>query len=138
MTLLSGFGIKFPPRTMNYVRSFFLNFLIVFFIDRVAPGVEVVNFEQVPNIGADILFSLIIGFLNSSIFFFLALLELSITHLKMAIMSFIVSFGGFLVIAIIPFGVRVVNPWGVIIGGGVVWAVALLTNFLEWKHYQKN
>lgn len=120
---------------MNYARSFFLNFLIVFFIDRVAPGVEITNFENVPNIGADILFSLIIGFLNSSIFFFLALLELSITNLRMAIMSFIVSFGGFLVIAIIPFGVRVVNPWGVIIGGGVVWAIAVLTNHLEWKHY---
>lgn len=121
---------------MNYVRSFFLNFLVVFFIDRVAPGVEIESFEQVPNIGADILFSLIIGFLNSSIFFFLALLELSITNLRMAIMSFIVSFGGFLIIAVIPFGVRVVNPWGVIIGGGVVWAVALLTNHLEWKHYK--
>ncbi len=120
---------------MNYARSFFLNFLIVFFIDRVAPGVEIANFENVPNIGADILFSLIIGFLNSSIFFFLALLELSITNLKMAIMSFIVSFGAFLVIAIVPFGVRVVNPWGVIIGGGVVWAMAVLTNHLEWKHY---
>ena len=122
---------------MNYVRSFFLNFLIVFFIDRVAPGVEIASFEQVPNIGADILFSLIVGFLNSSIFFFLALLELSITHLRLAIISFIVSFGAFLVIAIIPFGVRVVNPWGVIIGGGVVWGVALLTNCLEWKHYKK-
>lgn len=122
---------------MNYVRSFFLNFLVVFFIDRVAPGVEIESFEQVPNIGADILFSLIIGFLNSSIFFFLALLELSITNLRMAIMSFIISFGAFLIIAIIPFGVRVVNPWGVIIGGGVVWAVAVLTNHLEWKHYKK-
>lgn len=120
---------------MNYARSFFLNFLIVFFVDRVAPGVEIASFENVPNIGADILFSLIVGFLNSSIFFFLALLELSITNLRMAIMSFIVSFGAFLVIAIIPFGVRVVNPWGVIIGGGVVWAMAVLTNHLEWKHY---
>jgi hypothetical protein len=120
---------------MNYARSFFLNFLIVFFIDRVAPGVEIANFENVPNIGADILFSLIIGFLNSSIFFFLALMETSITNLRMAIMSFVVSFGGFLAIAIVPFGVRVVNPWGVIIGGGVVWAIAVLTNHLEWKHY---
>lgn len=121
---------------MNYVRSFFLNFLIVFFIDRVAPGVEIANFENVPNIGADILFALIIGFLNSTIFFFLALLELSITAFKIAIMSFVVSFGAFIIIAIVPFGVRVVNPWGVLVGGGVVWGIALLTNLLEWKHYK--
>ncbi len=121
---------------MNYLRSFFLNFLIVFFIDRVSPGLEIDNFENVPNIGADILFALIIGFLNSSIFFFLALLELSITNLKIVVMSFIVSFSAFIIIAIVPFGVRVVSPWGVIIGGGVVWGVALMTNLLEWKHYK--
>lgn len=121
---------------MNYLRSFFLNFLIVFFIDRVSPGLEIANFENVPNIGADILFALIIGFLNSSIFFFLALLELSITNLKIVVMSFIVSFSAFIIIAIVPFGVRVVSPWGVIIGGGVVWGVALMTNLLEWKHYK--
>lgn len=121
---------------MSYLRSLFLNFLIVFFVDRVAPGVEITNYEQVPNIGADILFSLIVGFLNASIFFFFALLEMKITDLKLGLISFIVSFGAFLTIAIIPFGVRVVNPWGVIIGGGIVWFVAFLTNHLEWKHYK--
>lgn len=120
---------------MNYLRSFFLNFLIVFFVDRVAPGVEIASFEQVPNIGADIFFALVVGFLNSSIFFFLVLLEAAITNFKMALMSFVVSFGAFLLIAIVPFGVRVVNPWGVLIGGGIVWLVAVLTNHLEWKHY---
>lgn len=122
---------------MNYVRSFFLNFLIVFFVDRVAPGVEVTTFENVPNIGADILFSLIVGFLNASVFFFLVILELAITNLKLAIFTFIISFSAFIIIAIVPFGVRVVNPWGVIIGGFVVWAVAFLSNHLEWKHYKK-
>ena len=122
---------------MNYLRSFFLNFLIVFFVDRAAPGVEIASFEQVPNIGADILFSLVLGFLNSSIFFFLALLELKISNFRMALMSFIVSFGAFIAIAIVPFGVRVVSPIGVIFGGGVVWAMAVLTNYLEWKHYKQ-
>lgn len=122
---------------MNYVRSFFLNFLIVFFVDRVAPGIEVVSYEQVPNIGADILFSLIVGFLNASVFFFFALLELEISLIKLAITTFIVSFLAFIVIAIVPFGVRVVSPWGVIIGGFIVWGVAFLTNYLEWKHYKR-
>lgn len=122
---------------MNYVRSFFLNFLIVFFVDRVAPGIEIARFEGVPSIGADILFSLIIGFLNASVFFFLAILELKITDLKLGIITFIISFLAFIVIAIVPFGVRVVSPWGVITGGVIVWGVAFLTNHLEWKHYKK-
>ena len=122
---------------MNYVRSLFLNFLIVFFIDRAAPGITIESYEQVPNIGADILFSLIVGFLNASIFFFLAILELKITNFKLALFSFVISFAAFITIAIIPFGVRVVSPWGVIVGGGVVWIVSFFTNYLEWKHYEK-
>lgn len=122
---------------MSYLRSLFLNFLIVFFVDRVAPGVEIADFENVPNIGADILFSLIVGFLNASIYFFLVLLELPITKLKLALFTFVISWGAFITIAIVPFGVRVVNVWGVILGGGIVWFVAYLTNYLEWRHDQK-
>lgn len=122
---------------MNYLRSLFLNFLVVFFIDRVAPGLEISLYEQVPNIGADILFSLIVGFLNASVYFFLAILELKITNFKLGLFTFIVSFVAFLAIAIIPFGVRVVSPWGVVIGGGVVWLVAFVTNYLEWKQSLK-
>ncbi|MBX7065671.1 MAG: phage holin family protein [Parachlamydiales bacterium] len=122
---------------MNYLRSLFLNFLIVFFIDRVSPGVEIQNYENVPNIGADILFSLIVGFFNASVYFFFALMEMPISNLKIGIITFIISFSAFIIIAIVPFGVRVVNPWGVIIGGLVVWLVAFMTNHLEWKHYNK-
>ncbi|MBU6447014.1 MAG: phage holin family protein, partial [Verrucomicrobia bacterium] len=90
---------------MNYLRSLFLNFLIVFFIDRVSPGVEIQNYENVPNIGADIFFSLVVGFLNASVYFFFTLLELPITNLKLGITTFIISFGAFLIIALVPFGV---------------------------------
>lgn len=122
---------------MNYVRSLFLNFLIVFFIDRVAPGIEIQNFENVPNVGADILFSLVVGFLNASVYFFFSLMETTITHLKMGLTTFIISFGAFSIIALVPFGVRVVSPLGVIVGGLVVWLVAFMTNHLEWKFYNR-
>jgi uncharacterized membrane protein YvlD (DUF360 family) len=123
---------------VNYLRSLFLNFLVVFFVDRVIPGIHVANFENVPDIGDDILFSFLVGFLNASIFFFFALLGLKITDAKLAIASFVISFGSFLLIALFPFGVQVLNAWGVIFGGAIVWGVSLLTNHLEWKHYQKN
>lgn len=122
---------------MNYLRSLFINFLIVFFVDRVAPGVEIMNYEQVPSIGADLFFSVVVGFLNASIFFFLALLEISITRLKLALFTLAISFGSFILIALVPFGVRVVSPWGVIVGGGIVWIVAYVTNYLEWRYTLK-
>jgi len=118
---------------MNYIRSLFLNFLVVFFIDRAGPGVEILNYEDVPNIGADILFSAIVGFLNASVFPFFAILELKVTSFKLGLINFIISFGAFITIAIIPFGVRVVNIWGVLIGGTVVFATAFVTNYLEWQ-----
>lgn len=121
---------------MNYLRSLFLNFLIVFFVDRVIPGVTIANYEDVPNIGADILFSLVVGFLNASIFFFLTILESEITKLKLFIFSFVISFGSFLAIAIFPFGVSVESPLGFILGGGIVCLVSYFSNILEWQHYK--
>lgn len=123
---------------MNYLRALFFNFLIVFFVNRVVPGIQIENFEEVPNIGADILFALIVGFFNASIFFFLALLELKITLARLLWISACISFCAFSLIAFVPFGVRVVDFAGWLLGGGIVWICAAFTNYLEWKHYAKN
>jgi uncharacterized membrane protein YvlD (DUF360 family) len=117
---------------MNYLRSLFLNFLVVFFVDRMIPGIQISQFEDVPNVGADILFSLIVGFLNASIFPFYAIMEIPFSVLKLAIISFFISFGAFTVIAFIPFGVQAVSFWGVLLGGFIVWGTACLCNYLEW------
>ena len=119
---------------MTYLRSLFINFLIVFFVDRVAPGMEIDSFEQVPNIGADLLFSLIVGFLNASVFPLLFILEMNITLLRMGLMTFVITFVCFLAISIFPFGVRVVSPAGFFVGGSIVWAISFFSNYLESKH----
>ncbi len=122
---------------MNYLRSLFLNFLVVFFVDRVSPGVEIIYFEQIPDIGADILFSVLVGFLNASIFPFLMILELNPGKMKIALMTFCISYGAFIVISMIPFGIQVTSSIGVIIGGTLVWVVAFFTNYMELKHYTR-
>ncbi len=123
---------------MNYLRSLFLNFLVVFFVDRMGPGMRIDYYEQVPNIGADILFSAIVGFLNASVFPFLFILELNPTKLKIGIITFIISYTAFVVIAIIPFGVRVESFIGIVVGGFIVWAMAFFTNSLEFDRDMKN
>jgi uncharacterized membrane protein YvlD (DUF360 family) len=102
------------------------------------PGMSIDSYEQVPNIGADILFSAILGFLNASVFPFLFILELKPTKLKIGIITFIISYAAFIVIAIIPFGVRVESATGVIVGGLIVWAMAFFTNSLEFDRDMKN
>ena len=118
---------------MNYFRSLFLNFLTVFFINRMSPGIEIGTYDQVTNIGADILFSLIVGFLNASVFPFLFILELRPTVLKLALGTGLISFSAFGVISVISFGVKVIAPSGFFIGGGLVWLVAWLAHYLELR-----
>ena len=119
---------------MTYLRSFFLNFLFVFFIDRISPGIEITYFEEVPDVGADLLFSILVGFFNASVFPFLSIMELKITKLKLALMTCVISFSAFAIIALVHFGVRVVNPAGFFFGGTVVWIVGYFSNYMEWKH----
>jgi hypothetical protein len=116
---------------MTYLRSLFFNFLVVFFVDRVVPGLQIAYFEQVPDIGADLLFSMIVGFFNASVFPFLVLMEVDPAPLKLAIITGVISFSAFAVIAVIPFGIRVVSPSGFFLGGFIVWFVAYVSNYLE-------
>ena len=122
---------------MNYLRSLFLNFLAVFFINRVTPGLQIAYFEEVPNVVADLLFSLLVGFLNATVFPFLMILELHPTKFKLALFTAVISYGAFLVVAVVPFGVQVTSPLGVIIGGSLLWLVAFSTNYLEFKTFTK-
>lgn len=119
---------------MTYLRSFLVNFLFVFFINRVAPGIEVVYFDQYPDLGADLLFSVIVGFLNASVFPFYNLMEIKISMPKIAIPTFLFSYLAFAFIWAVPFGVEILSPAGFFVGGTVVWLVALFSNYLEWKH----
>ena len=120
---------------MTYLGSLFFNFLVVFFVDRVIPGVEVTLYEGVPNIGADLFFALAVGFLNATIFPLMAVLELRVTRWKIALATFLISFSSFGVISAVSFGVEVVNFSGFFFGGLIVWVTACLTNYLEWQHY---
>jgi hypothetical protein len=121
---------------MNYLRSFFLNVLIIFFALSVMPGIKIEFYENVPNIGMHMLFSLIVGFLNSLIAPFLISLETKITNLKIIILSSLVTFLSFLVIAIIHIGIEI-NFLGFILAFIIVSAISFFTNYLELKHLLK-
>jgi hypothetical protein len=118
---------------MNFLRSFGFNFLAVFFINQMAPGIEVGLYEQVPNIGADLLFSFSVGLLNASVFPLLFIMELGPNPRKIACLTCLISFTSFIAIALFPFGIQAVSVLGIIIGGCFVWGAGFLTNYLEWR-----
>lgn len=118
---------------MNYLRNLFLNFLIVFIANRFVPGLVITYFDQVPNVAASIFFSILVALFNTSVYPFLRIMEIKPTLFKIAIPTGIISFGAFILIAIIPFGVIAESPMGVFLGGLLVWAVAFLTNYYEFR-----
>ena len=121
---------------MTYLRSLFLNFLIVFFVVKIIPGVNLAFFENVPNIGVDLFFSIIVGFLNSLIVPFLVALNVSVTNIKILISGFIICFGSFIFIGFVDLGISA-TFLGVVLGGFLVWVFSFFTNYLEYKHLQK-
>ena len=123
---------------MTYLRSLFINFLIVFFVNHVIPGIDIGSFEHVPNIGMDIFFAAIVGFLNSFIYPALILFDIKPTIGKIAICAFVISFGAFISIGIFNLGVRATSVSAVIIGGLLVFLVSFFTNFMETKHIHKD
>ena len=120
---------------MTYLRSLFLNFLIIFFVNDVIPGIKIHDYEKVINIGADIGFSLIVGLCNSLIFPTLAIFNLKFSISKIVICAAIISFGAYFLISITSFGVQVTSFAGFLTASCIVFAMAVFTNYLEMKHY---
>lgn len=122
---------------MTYLRSLFVNFLVVLFVNRMIPGVEISTYQQVPNFGADLLFAGIVGFLNASIFPALFIFNFRPTLIKLGLISFIISFGSYTVLSMMSFGVQIISASGVILGGLIVWIASFITNYFEYKHTLK-
>lgn len=122
---------------MTFLRSFFLNFLIVFFVNRVIPGIQVATFEKLPDVIADVFFSLVLGFINAAVVYILMICNLKPSTFKLGISTFVVSFTGFAIMAIFPLGVEVQSFGGYLFASLIVWLIAFFSNYLERVHIFK-
>ncbi len=123
---------------MTYLRSLFLNFLVVFFANRVVPGIDVGSFEGVTNVGGDIFFSIILGFLNSLIFPSLVVFDMKLSITNMVIGACFLSFGCYGVVALTHWGIEYISFGGWFLAGLVVSTVSFYSNYLEMKHSFSN
>jgi hypothetical protein len=120
---------------MTYLRSLFLNFLIVFFVDREIPGIVIQSSNGSPDVVDDLLFSSVMALLNASIFPALFILGVKPTIVKIAILAFIFSFGGFYVLMHIDIGINVYSYSSVFLGGLIVFGMSIFTNIMEKNHH---
>ncbi|NGX28770.1 MAG: hypothetical protein K940chlam1_00957 [Candidatus Anoxychlamydiales bacterium] len=122
---------------MTYFKSLIINFLTVFFVNHVIPNVEMDYYSKLPHIGGDLIFAFSLGFLNSLIYPAIILFKVKPTHFKVGLASFLISFGGYSIVNILPVGIKITAPGAYIWTSVVVWFVAYLTNHLELKRYIK-
>lgn len=122
-------------KSMTYFKSLIFNFLTVFFVNHVIPGIKIAYYTKLPHIEGEFIFAAILGFLNSLIFPVLHLFKLRPSHFKIGLISFIVSFGSYSIVNLFPLGVKVTTPGSYIWSGLVVWFASYLTNHLEFRQH---
>jgi len=122
---------------MTYFKSLIINFLTVFFVNHVIPNVEIDYYTKLPHVGGDLIFAFGLGFVNSLIYPAIILFKVKPTHFKVGLISFLISFGGYSIVNILPVGVKITSPGAYIWTALVVWFVAYLTNHIELTHYVK-
>ena len=122
---------------MTYFKSLFFNFLIIFFVNHILPGIEIDYYTKLPEIKGDLIFAFSLGFLNSLIYPALRMFHPRPTHIKIGLISFILSFGAYSIVNLLPLGIHVTKAGAYIWAGLIVWFGSYLTNHLELRHYQR-
>ena len=123
---------------MNTLKSFFLNFLVVFFAVHVLEGVEVSAPTKLPHLGSDIPFALVVGLLNSLIEPIYAFAFRPATVSRLLLTAFALNFGIFALAKFVSkIGIDITSVEGYLFVAGAVALASFLTNFLEMKHRQR-
>jgi hypothetical protein len=114
---------------MNYLKSLFFNFLLVFFANHTLPGILVNDTTKLPHVGGDLLFSFSLGLLNSLISLFCKLVLRSATLLRLAAGAFVVNFVAYALLKFLPVGIQILSVEGYLLGATTV---ALGSFLLAW------
>ena len=120
---------------MTYFKSLLFNFLTVFFVNHMIPGVDIIYYTKLPSIEGDIIFAFALGLLNSLIFPVMHFFKFKPSYFKIGFVAFLISFAGYALINLFPLGVNVKTPGAFIWSGLIVWFASYLTNHLELRAY---
>ncbi len=123
---------------MTYFKSLLINFLTVFFVDHVVPGIEIDYYTKLPDIGGDLIFSFCLGLINSLIFPAIVLLRIKPTHFKIGVSSFFITVASYSIVNVLPVGVHVTTAGSYIWGSLIVWFMSYFTNHMEARKYLHN
>jgi uncharacterized membrane protein YvlD (DUF360 family) len=118
---------------MYYLKILFFNFFAVFFANHILPGIDVIDQTKLPHIGGDLMFAVVLGFINSLIYPVLRLLN-QCSFFKILGLSLVINFVAYAALKLMPIGIHVTSLMGYFCAGLIVSLSSFLTNFLEMKH----
>ncbi len=121
---------------MVYLKSLFVNFLVVFFTSHVLQGIEVVNATKLPHVGSDIIFAAILGLLISLIYPVLKLVWRPPTILRITFLSVVFAFGAYAILKVIPSGIEITGIRGYSIASALVALGGFITNYWEYRAHK--
>lgn len=117
---------------MNFLKSFSINFLVIFFADHILPGIEVTH-TKLPNIGGDFILAVTLGLLNSLIYPVLKMIKSQASALKIALIALILNFAAYGIAKLLPIGVGLSSIEGYILVSAIVSISGFATNYFEMK-----
>lgn len=109
-----------------------LSFFIRLFITALAvvlpahyiPGLEIKNTSDA------VMFGFILGLINAFIRPFITLLTIPINILTLGLFSLVINAITYWLASELTYGVVILNAWGAILGGGIVWIVGFFANLV--------
>jgi uncharacterized membrane protein YvlD (DUF360 family) len=121
---------------MNYIKTFVVNFLVIFLANHILPGIYVLDQTKLPHVGGDVMMAAVLGLLNTLIY---PILKLSnhASLIKVALVALVLNFAAYAALKLIPVGISVASVEGYFLAAVIVTIGSFITNFLEYKRQKK-
>lgn len=118
---------------MVYLRSFMYCFFIVFFVNYLIPGVDVVSLTKLPYFKTDVIFPLSLAFLNFGIPTAFRLFGKPLGRIKLGMILFLVNIAAYTLLKVSSLGVYITTIEGYFISIALVTVGCLVVDFIVFR-----
>lgn len=122
---------------MRYIRLFLFYVLVVFFVNYLFPGVDVINQTKLPHVGGDIIFAGVLGLLNFLVLPLLRKLDGSSGIVRISLVTFVLNFAAYALLKLLPLGVFVTSLEGYASAAVAVSIGSILLSYFQLRSCRK-
>ena len=122
---------------MHYAKSWFYNFLIVYFANHLLPGIDLLHPTRLPHVGSDLLFAIALGLLNSLIYPVCKMVSHRTPLFRVIIIAIVLNFVAYAILKLLPIGIYLTSWEGYLLAAAVVTVGSIATNYcyMRWDRH---